>query len=126
MKTTILISIIALIFGSAYSQTGNQNRTSVAEFRVLGECGMCKSRIEKAAKTEGVISAVWNEETKILKVEYMPSKIEVEAVHKNIAEAGHDTEMERADDAVYNRLPACCKYQRSVNHQEHKKSPTCC
>ena len=113
MKTTILISIFAFFFGSAFSQKGNQNQAGTTEFKVLGECGMCKARIEKAAKTDGVTSAVWDEKTKILKVEYLPSKIKVETIHKNIAKAGHDTDKEKADDAVYNKLPACCKYERS-------------
>ena len=120
MKTTLLISIFAFIFGSAYSQTGNQNQTSKAEFKVLGECGMCKTRIEKAAKTDGVTSAVWDIKTKVLKVEYLPSKIKVNTIHKNIAKAGHDTEKEKADNDVYDKLPACCKYERSVIHQGHK------
>ena len=120
MKTAIIISILAFIFGNAYSQTGNQTQAVKAEFKVLGECGMCKTRIEKAAKTDGVTSAVWNKETKILKLEYLPSKIKVETIHKNIAKAGHDTEKAKADDAVYSKLPSCCKYERSANHQQHK------
>ena len=120
MKTTILIAIFAFAFGGVFSQTGKQNQTSNTEFKVLGECGMCKARIEKAAKTDGVTSAVWSKETKILKVAYLPSKIKVETIHKNIAKVGHDTDKEKADDSVYNNLPACCKYERSMNHQEHK------
>jgi len=125
MKTVILISILAFIFGSAYSQTGSQNQTIAVEFKVLGECGMCKTRIEKAAKLEGVTSAVWDQKTKMLKVKYRPSIVKVEAIHKSIAKAGHDTEKEKADDAVYNKLPACCKYERNLNHQGHNL-PACC
>ena len=37
------------------------------KFKVYGNCGMCESRIEKAAKTvDGVTAADWNKETKIL------------------------------------------------------------
>ncbi len=120
MKTAILISIFAFILGNGYSQNGNQGQTSKAEFKILGECGMCKTRIEKAAKADGVTLANWDKETKILKVEYLPLKISVETIQKNIAKVGHDTEKEKADDAVYNKLPACCKYERSINHHEYK------
>lgn len=120
MKTTILITILSLVFGNGYAQSGKSNQPATSEFKVLGECGMCKTRIEKAAKTDGVISAEWNETTKILKVVYHPSKIKVETIHKNIAKVGHDTEKERANDTVYSKLPACCKYKRSINHIEHK------
>jgi len=47
-------------------------------------------------------------------VEYLPSKIKVETIHKNIAKAGRDTDKEKADDAVYNKLPACCKYEKEM------------
>jgi periplasmic mercuric ion binding protein len=120
MKTTILISFFAFIFGNAHSQTGSQNQPTTSEFKVYGECGMCKSRIEKAAKVDGVTSALWDKETKILKVEFLPSKVKVETIHKNIAKAGHDTEKMKADDATYNKLPECCKYERSKDHQGHK------
>lgn len=119
MKTTILITILALVFGSGYAQSGGSNQLTTSEFKVFGECGMCKTRIEKAAKVDGVISAEWNESTKILKVVYQPSKITIETIHKNIAKVGHDTELEKADDGIYNKLPSCCKYDR-------KKLPSCC
>ncbi len=120
MKTTILITIIAFVSWSGLLWADNQEQPRTAEFKVSGKCEMCKARIEKAAKTDGVISAVWDVETKILKVEYLPSKIKLETIHRNIARVGHDTETEKADDEVYNKLPACCKYERSMNHQGHK------
>ena len=120
MKTTILITILALVFGNGYAQSGKSNQPTTSEFKVLGECGMCKSRIEKAAKVDGVSSAEWNESTKILKVVYQPSKINVETIHKNIAKVGHDTELEKADDEIYNKLPSCCKYDRKISPKGHK------
>jgi hypothetical protein len=30
-----------------------------------------------------------------------------------IADAGHDTPMHKAKDEVYEKLPACCKYDRT-------------
>jgi hypothetical protein len=86
MKTTILISFFAFIFGNAHSQTGNQNQPTTSEFKVYGECEMCKSRIEKAAKVDGVTSAIWDKETKILKVEFLPSKVKVEKVSTRISQ----------------------------------------
>ena len=116
MKAAILMAIFALLLGNGLSHASDKQQTVTAEFKVLGLCSMCKSRIEKAAKVDGVTSAVWDMKTHILKIQYLPSKVSLEAVHKNIARAGHDTEKERADDAVYNKLPACCKYERSIKH----------
>ena len=81
-------------------------------FKVYGNCGMCKSRIEKAAKTDAVINAAWNAETKMLTVTYDAAKINNETIQKNIAAVGHDTDKFRADDKVYEKLPGCCLYER--------------
>lgn len=112
MKNLVLITLLVFAFGTAFSQSAASRETKVKEFKVFGNCGMCKSRIEKAAKSEGVVSAVWDIKTKMLKVEYDPSKIDLETIHKNIAEVGHDTDKIKAADKVYNRLHSCCKYER--------------
>lgn len=91
------------------------------EFKALGNCGMCKSRIEKALKAEGVESAVWDKDTKIATVVFDASIISEEQLHKNVAEAGHDTEKFRAPEEVYSKLPGCCKYERSSEPLEEKK-----
>jgi len=118
MKAQFLFTLVALFTLSAFSQSDTKNQVITTEFTVLGNCGMCKTRIEKAAKIKGVKSADWNVDTKILKLEYSSSKTTLEAIHKNIAKAGHDTEEQRTSDAVYNRLHHCCKYPRTINHPE--------
>jgi len=116
MKTIMLSLILALAFSFSYSQ--EETQTEKAEFKVYGNCGMCKKRIEKAAKIEGVSLAVWDEKTKIMKVEFIKEKVSVEAIHKNIAKIGHDTEKEKAEDAVYEKLHSCCKYKRRIAAKE--------
>ncbi len=108
MKTLLLLFtfiIPSLTFGlSAAEKT---------EFKVYGACGMCEARIEKAAKSmDGVNAADWNQETKMLSIEYDADKVNLDDVHKTIAEAGHDTEKVSAKDEVYEGLPACCHYER--------------
>lgn len=87
---------------------------NIQKIKVYGECGMCKKRIEKAVSgVEGLKSATWNEDTKLLTIRYSVFKKEaVDIVQKRIAVIGHDTEKYRADDAVYQKLPDCCRYQR--------------
>jgi periplasmic mercuric ion binding protein len=109
MKT--LLIIISFIIPSLTIELSASEKT---EFKVYGACGMCESRIEKAAKSvDGVTSADWSQETKVLTLTYNAEKEKLDDVHKKIAEAGHDTEKVRADDATYNKLPACCHYDRS-------------
>lgn len=120
MKITIIITLVAFFSLSGILWAENQEQPRKEEFKVFGVCDMCKVRIEKAAKTDGVISAIWDVKTKILKIEYLPSLIKIEDIHKNIAKVGHDTEIARADDEVYDKLPSCCKYERGMVDFEHK------
>ena len=93
----------------------------IAEFKVYGACGMCEARIEKAAKSvDGVNTADWNRETMMLTIEYDTNEVNLDDVHKKIAEAGHDTDMVRAKDEVYQALPACCHYERPDNDKPDK------
>lgn len=87
-------------------------------FKVSGNCDMCKSRIEKAAKLEGVKNAVWNEETHILTVAFVPTKVSVDKIHQNIANAGYETDKFKADVTAYKNLPKCCQYE--TNSCVHK------
>ena len=80
---------------------------------VYGNCGMCKSRIEKAARDlDGVIVANWDKDTKMIHLEFDSEKVNVDQIEKAIAAVGHDTENHRAPDAVYEDLPGCCLYDR--------------
>lgn len=91
---------------SASSDEGHGN------LKVGGSCGMCKTRIEKAAKSvEGVSTATWNKETQQLHIHFDADKTTLEAVSKAVALKGHDTDKDKADDKTYDALPGCCKYR---------------
>ena len=110
MKTRVLSLLVVLLMGvTAVMAQDNQKE----EFKVAGECGMCKTRIEKAAKTvEGVNEATWDQKTKMLALTFGDNKVDVKDVHKAMAKVGHDTELFKAEDEVYDKLPGCCKYER--------------
>ncbi len=117
MKTIKLFLVVTLLIAiganaSAQTATGDSGQQKTETFKVWGNCGMCKDRIEKAAKEEGAASASWDLKTKILTVSFDPAKTNVDALSKRIASVGHDTEKYKADDKVYNSLPACCQYER--------------
>lgn len=116
MKTiklfAMMLCAMVVSFG-ANAQTSTKNSATKAEtIKVAGNCGMCKSRIEKAAMTDGVSKAKWDSKTQLLAVTYSPSKITNEKIQKNIATAGHDTQKVKASSKVYSGLPGCCKYKR--------------
>jgi copper chaperone CopZ len=122
MKNYKLILLSAMfLFGT--SSLFAQNKTE--KFKVFGNCGMCEKRIETAAKSiEGVAKAEWNKETKMMEVTFDESEANINKIQLAIVKVGHDTEMNKADDKVYNALPACCKYDREAvkadGHEGHK------
>jgi copper chaperone CopZ len=85
---------------------------SSANIKVYGECETCKNRIQHALKLNGIYSASWNVDTKILAVQYDTSQITTDKIQEVLAAVGHDTEKIRASDKAYNALPACCHYSR--------------
>jgi copper chaperone CopZ len=116
MKAKILsmAMVIGLCTLSLFAQSEKSEK-----FEVAGNCGMCETRIEKAANAvDGVSSADWDKETKMIEVSYNPEKSDIHKIHQAIAKVGHDTKMHKAEDRVYEKLPGCCKYERitSVEH----------
>lgn len=117
MKTIkfIVTAMIAVATSAiTFAQTPSPMASDKTEtIKVSGQCEMCKARIEKAAKIDGVSMAEWNKDTKVLTLAYNPSKVTSDAVQKSIAAAGHDTEKFKATDAAYKSLPSCCQYDRT-------------
>ena len=110
MKTRILS--LAMVLGlSTLSLLAQTVKTEKIE--VAGNCGMCEARIEKAANSvDGVSSADWDKETKMLAVSFDSEKSDLHKIHLAVATVGHDTKMHKASDEVYDALPGCCKYER--------------
>lgn len=119
MKTFKSFSITLLcftLFNFAFAQESKEET-----FKVSGNCGMCKSTIEKAAKSAGVTYADWNKDTKILTVRYTSTSTNAAKVQEKIAGAGYDTPSAKAKQADYDKLPACCHYER-----DQSASMDCC
>lgn len=98
---------------AATTATKTTGKKETATLAVAGNCGMCKARIEKAAKaTKGVSSASWSSERQQLEVAYNPQVVDLTTISKNIAQKGHDTELVKASKKNYEQLHACCLYKR--------------
>ena len=120
MKTSkIFLTVLLALLGITIAF----GDTNTEKIKVYGNCGMCETRIEKAAKAvDGVISADWNKDTKQMVVKYNDSKVSLMDVEKAIAAVGHDTEMVKATDEAYNALPMCCHYDRSSGENSGESS----
>jgi mercuric ion binding protein len=109
--------IVVLLF-AAVMLLGVQNlfaESKTEKIKVSGNCGMCETRIEKAAlAVAGVTKADWNKETKDLTVTFDASKATVDKIEAAEAKVGHDTPKFKADAKTYESLPGCCKYDRTA------------
>ncbi|NUN70329.1 MAG: ATPase [Bacteroidetes bacterium] len=113
MKTTFFATLalsilltVSLIAGETVKET---------TFKVSGNCGMCKTRIEKAMKIPEVKFAKWDKKSKMLKVAYLADAVTVDSLQKRISSVGHDTEKFTAETSVYENLPGCCLYRDGVS-----------
>lgn len=117
MKTVkiILVVLLATTLGiNSYAQTSNQTKvetTKTETIKVSGNCDMCKARIEKAAKLDGVSKVEWSKNDKTLTASFDPAKTNMNEIGKKVAAAGHDNEKVKAEDKAYEKLPGCCKYR---------------
>lgn len=112
MKRILLILLVALI-GIPVQAQEKKSKNAKHEVEVYGNCEICKKRIEKAAySVPGVKSAAWHQDHKDLHLIIDENKCSVEDVQKAVAKSGHDTEGVKAKDEDYDKLHACCKYDR--------------
>lgn len=125
MKTKMLSLASMFLIGTM--TVFGQAKTEKIE--VNGNCSMCQKRIEKAANSvEGVTTAQWNKETKMLSFSMDDKQAKTMQVHNAVATAGHDTKKVKATDEAYNKLPECCQYDRTKTekatemkgHEGHK------
>lgn len=112
MKNSVIV-ILALFFSVAVVAQEKKSKNKKITFKVVGNCEMCEKRIEKAAfSVKGVKSAEWHVDCQDIHLVIDETKCSRIDVAKAIAIVGHDTEFAKADDAVYEKLHACCNYKR--------------
>jgi len=85
-------------------------------FGVRGNCGMCKTTIQKAAlSVDGVEEASWDMQTKVLDIRTNSNLDSITVkIHEAVAKSGYDTGLISANDEDYNNLPGCCQYNREM------------
>jgi hypothetical protein len=113
MKQNAFTLIITLALLTSTALAGETVKES--QFKVFGNCTMCKTRIEKSMKIDEVKFAKWDKKTKQLKVAYLADKISLDSLQQRIAFVGHDTEKFKAADSTYSGLPGCCLYRDGDN-----------
>lgn len=102
-------------------------QTKTETFNVSGNCGMCKTKIEKAAKDAGASAASWDVDAKQLTVTYKSSTTNAAKIQQKVAEVGYDNAGFKATAEAYNKLHGCCKYERetAAASENHSCSGKC-
>src|SRR5690606_23947472 len=90
--------------------------------KVSVNCGMCKERIENAVNEFPSAEGNWDDETKILTVQFDESQTNLDEIAQNIAKVGHDNELYRAENSVYENLPGCCHFERMEPQNSEENS----
>jgi len=118
-KLSLLFAIIAgiLLSSTTFAQTSKKETINV-----WGSCGMCKKKIEKAAKSAGASSANWDAEKHELEVSYDESKTSNQKIQEAIVKVGYDTQDYTATQEAYDNLPGCCQYDRKPTKKEDSKN----
>lgn len=129
MKTLKIFSFLSFFLAIASISFAQQTKTET--IAVSGNCGMCKTNIEKAAKKAGATDAEWNVEEKMLTVKYNSASTNTAKIQQAIAAVGYDTKDVKASDAAYDKLHACCKYERTKKDEvgqasSKKEKADCC
>lgn len=112
MKNTLkyTLSLVAMfLFITCQSQI--KNAETLTE-KISGNCGMCKTTIEKAGNMKNLAEVNWDQKTKMATITFDKEKTNKEEILKRIALAGYDNESYLAPEEVYAALPGCCQYER--------------
>lgn len=110
---SISFKVVATVMATLFSIQLFSQATQTTTFTVLGNCEMCKKRIETAAsKVKGVEAAEWDAGRQVVVLTYNTTIAKPEDVGAAIAKAGYDNQYASGDDSAYKKLPKCCKYNR--------------
>ena len=110
MKTKVLSLLVVFMLGVFTVFAAEKTETIKVKG---GDCDDCKKHIETVVTgVDGVTSAEWNVETKILTVVFDDEVTTLDKVQMFIAQGGNDTPKYKAPDKAYDALPECCQYDR--------------
>jgi copper chaperone CopZ len=105
-----MLAVVVMLFSIS---TIFASDVKTEKIKVYGNCGMCKTRIEKAANSvKSVTSASWNSDDAMLTVTFDAAKTTTLKIEEAVSKVGHDTDHTKAADKTYSGLPGCCQYDR--------------
>lgn len=121
LKKIMMAITLLLSFTVSNAQIKNIKTETV---KIFGNCGMCKTTIEKAGTLKNIAKVDWNKDTKMAILTYDAKKTNQDEILKRIALVGYDNDNFLAPDAAYSKLPACCQYNREAKVAEKTEPKT--
>ena len=106
---TLVIAILLSVTNS-FAQIKN---TITETVKVYGNCGMCKTKIEKAGNLKNVSKVTWDADSQMATLEYDSKSTNQDEILKRIALVGYDSDKFLAPDKTYSKLDKCCQYDRN-------------
>ena len=129
--TNLISTTLAVLFCTiSTAQIKNAKTQTVT---IQGNCGMCKSTIDKAGTKKKISAVTWNKDTKAATLTFDSQKTSEDEILKRIALSGYDNDKFLAPDDVYAKLNSCCQYERTkrvpnkaevTNEHKHDHSTT--
>lgn len=108
--------LIPAIVHAVLSSCSSVKNARTETVRINGNCGMCEATIEEAGLQKGLSEVDWDKVSRDAVITYDSTRTTADAVLRRIAEAGYDNQSYLAPDAVYDKLPMCCHYERTGRH----------
>ncbi|WP_415060919.1 DUF3347 domain-containing protein [Flavobacterium sp.] len=105
----IMVVICVLLSTTTNAQIKNATTETV---RIYGNCGMCKTTIEKTGNIKKIAKVEWDQDSQLATLTYDAKKTNQDEILKRIALVGYDSDKFLAPDDVYNNLHGCCQYDR--------------
>lgn len=111
----VVAIMVLMVNPTVVSAQGKSKKAEIKTetFKVYGACGMCKKRIEAAARGKGVSQVNWDQQSLMFTVTFDAAKTNLEQIEERIVKAGHDTDTRITDQKTYDNLHHCCKYERN-------------
>ncbi len=119
MRTLQSRLLLPLIFFNVGCTAQIKNST-ITTVKIDGDCGMCEKTIEKAGFMKGESEMDWDVDTHMARVTFDSTRTDLDAILQRLAHAGYDNERYLAPKEAYDKLPGCCQYERTMEHEPVK------
>ena len=113
MKKTSKMTLVIAILLSVTNSFAQIKNTITETVKVYGNCGMCKTKIEKAGNLKNVSRVTWDADSQMATLEYDSKSTNQDEILKRIALVGYDSDKFLATDKTYSKLNKCCQYDRN-------------